>query len=845
MIREYKFYELIQEFIIEVPIIQRDFAQGREIPNVTYIREKFVSDLVARIVNSAPLHLGFVYGKIEGKDKIKKMLLHKKAVETLLGTVKQYANQFQIDVKTDVTAEEISLDNTLRFIPLDGQQRLTTLFVLYWYINMRKNGHSPKWVSNFKYNNRKSAVAFFETIGNQEVIASVHADLQPNLKDQIQGYTWYLKKWDYDATVSGILVMLQTIHDEFKLYPDFNFKTTNLDKINFTLDFLDLDELEQTDELYIKMNERGKLLTDFEHFKAWLQDYTAKKYTSEDQKNFLKDFWIKLDTVWLDFFWKNINSNYTTLDDFFFNYLKTMAVTYHLANYKDNEIPEFLKSLMQEIRNGDKYEKDKVRYIPISKFVYHIKSDNEEIEVFELFSFEALEFIENSFNSLIRFNSDEIIYNSIQEVLKHPFVSHNITESYLKKEKFTLDYWDHVMYFALIEYNIKSNIIEGNHFKNWLRILRNIIYNTQIQNPENLYNALHSVKEITNNYLNEDVLLNEIIQTEDFQIRFFSPSQLGEEKYKAELIRDSQWKIEVEVLENHSYFYGQIGFIFKLITSEDGDPNIDLFREYGKILSSLFEKDTEEFLLQRALLAIEDYLIQVNNNFSFCRTDTDSLRSRNENWRKVFNDDKRLNIIKQLINLISISEETSFQKSLEKIIKSHNYSIENWEYYFVESSYPIKQCKLLEIRWNSNDDVRLLKTKSTLGYYLELRTIYLLKYLQNNLNHFMPFQNVEFLWDKNNNGHPGIVFTGFKIDENHFQLEIRYDFKNPLHYILTLREVSQPPLLISIEIQEKLKDFDFEDENEVWTLSNVHFNEIVNKLEIINTTIMPCILQAK
>ena len=109
MIREYKFYELIQEFIIEVPIIQRDFAQGREIPNVTYIREKFVSDLVARIVNSAPLHLGFVYGKIEGKDKIKKMLLHKKAVETLLGTVKQYANQFQIDVNANLTAAEISL----------------------------------------------------------------------------------------------------------------------------------------------------------------------------------------------------------------------------------------------------------------------------------------------------------------------------------------------------------------------------------------------------------------------------------------------------------------------------------------------------------------------------------------------------------------------------------------------------------------------------------------------------------------------------------------------------------------------------------------------------------------
>ncbi|MFZ4263830.1 GmrSD restriction endonuclease domain-containing protein [Sphingobacterium sp. HJSM2_6] len=166
MIIKYSFHQLITKHIIEIPIIQRDYAQGRRANNVNYIRERFVKSLVDHIVEKEKLHLGFVYGKIEGKERLREAKLHQDSVRTLLHNVAQYANQFNIDVETKINVSDIDTTTSLIFKPLDGQQRLTTLFLLYWYIAMRK-GETPKELQNFKYNNRKLALAFFEELTNK------------------------------------------------------------------------------------------------------------------------------------------------------------------------------------------------------------------------------------------------------------------------------------------------------------------------------------------------------------------------------------------------------------------------------------------------------------------------------------------------------------------------------------------------------------------------------------------------------------------------------------------------------------------------------------------------------
>ena len=86
---------------IEVPIIQRDYAQGRETPDVIRLRKKLIDEfLINALVENQKIELDFVYGSIliEKKDEDKKKI----------------------------------------FIPLDGQQRLTTLYLLHFFVALKE-----------------------------------------------------------------------------------------------------------------------------------------------------------------------------------------------------------------------------------------------------------------------------------------------------------------------------------------------------------------------------------------------------------------------------------------------------------------------------------------------------------------------------------------------------------------------------------------------------------------------------------------------------------------------------------------------------------------------------------
>ncbi len=104
---------------IEIPIIQRDYAQGRLEPSVERIRENFLGVLHGALTSGDPISLDFVFGDV--------------------------------------------VSGTLR--PLDGQQRLTTLFLLHWYLAWRAGclGQENGW-KNFSYATRASARRFCELL---------------------------------------------------------------------------------------------------------------------------------------------------------------------------------------------------------------------------------------------------------------------------------------------------------------------------------------------------------------------------------------------------------------------------------------------------------------------------------------------------------------------------------------------------------------------------------------------------------------------------------------------------------------------------------------------------------
>lgn len=65
-----------------------------------------------------------------------------------------------------------------------------------------------------------------------------------------------------------------------------------------------MEDFGLSDDLYIKMNARGRLLTPFENLKAELQSKILRQKWEEGKK--VADcFSLKIDTYWTDFIWNN------------------------------------------------------------------------------------------------------------------------------------------------------------------------------------------------------------------------------------------------------------------------------------------------------------------------------------------------------------------------------------------------------------------------------------------------------------------------------------------------------------------------------------------------------------
>ena len=248
---------------ITIPRIQRAYAQGRSDAHAVKTRERFLSAIHAGLINNG-LTLDFIYGNIQNGQ----------------------------------------------LIPLDGQQRLTTLWLLHWYAD-KKESINDKRLARFSYNTRYSARDFLIKLVNYE------PSLETRLSDEIRNEGWFPMEWINDPTVRGMLTMLDEIQ---KRFADIDDLWNKLDKINFY--FRDIEEMELTDDIYIKMNSRGKPLTDFEHFKAELLKIIRSENNDEAAS---KRIGLKIDREWTDLLWV-YRDEYNLVDNRFLNFFRIISL---------------------------------------------------------------------------------------------------------------------------------------------------------------------------------------------------------------------------------------------------------------------------------------------------------------------------------------------------------------------------------------------------------------------------------------------------------------------------------------------------------------------------------------
>lgn len=601
---------LLENHKVIIPMIQRDFAQGRTLGKVPKIRERFLNEIVSNLANlqEPPLELDFIYGYTYEQE--------------------------------NASAEKLSF-----FTPLDGQQRLTTLFLIHWYVAAKEgylneetegSDKAKELLKKFSYATRHSSRLFCEKLTD-----FCPLDFNLNMDEVIKDQHWFFNSWENDPTVASMLVMLKAIQQKFKdLRNIWPLLSSENPKIIFHL--LPMEQLGLPDDLYIKMNSRGKELTDFEHFKSQFSEILNEDHT--------KIFNDKIDKEWSDLFW-NIFKNKKEED---------------LAKIVDAGFLSFFWYITDIITIKKKILIQDLDWLDAVKLVYKGNVDNVKFLFNCLDLFERLEKKEeNFFETLFYIGEDEFTTNKTRLFFQNSQINlfRKCAETYGyegKSNSFSIG--EQLMLYACI----LNQLHQTQDFNTRIRKIRNTLSSSEFQlrkdNLETLYLDIESL------VLNDTVAVDSKL----------SKAQLIEEQQKASFLQVSPvLKVVLHKLEDHNLLRGTISIF-------DIDNTIT---DYANAFESKFNGDCDFMENSLAMLTLGDYsqgygkLRRLGNKTAATWRD---LFTPNE-YRKDF--DKTKNILKSYLDVFLSNPKTH---NIE-LIKSYLVSFEqnedkpkDWIYYYIK-----------------------------------------------------------------------------------------------------------------------------------------------------------------
>lgn len=513
-----------------IPAIQRDYAQGRD--EQKRIRDGFLDALFAALLKGEEIVLDFVYGSIHKIDD------------------KQY------------------------FIPLDGQQRLTTLFLIYCFVGERElegdelRDHRVA-LGRFSYATRYVSRQFCDKIANGNWACT--STPRKSIEDQ----PWFYEIYRNDPTVSSMLNMLDAIYERYKR--DGKKLIDKLCKLRFYV--LLLDEFGLTDALYIKMNARGKQLDPFENFKAdllkWMEnennpareELEAGTMYQKRSMAYKNAFALKLDKEWINFFWK----------------------FQHTEDERDEAAnPSFLRFINRYILTCImiQEENDTDAIMQTERFEYFFKT------------VEATVFKYSDFSYYRDFFSNMSFYKMFEKVLD-AFSNANLAQDLEecatgdgKDLDFTgqkITFKMRLLFAALVFFFERSRLPEKKTqlcaLRQWMRVVGNIVQDPDIRDQSVVVSLSKLLFELSVGC--DDIysyLDNLDLQT--LEKKSFIDAILKEEQMKSRfIIEDEAWEEQLVIAERHPLFQGNVLFLI------EDSPSLDVFRNRRARAFAIFDEN--------------------------------------------------------------------------------------------------------------------------------------------------------------------------------------------------------------------------------------------------------------
>ncbi len=694
----------IEDFLgVEIPIIQRDYAQGR--PTATDVRDQFIHSLHEALTLPSdsprlPLDLDFIYGSMDNSD---------------LGKV---------------------------FSPLDGQQRLTALFLLHWYlaVNDGKLGEFRTFMSRghqsrFSYKVRASADDFFDTLANADFILPKLAEGKDGdgevITKAIQDQPWFFLAWRQDPTVASTLRVLDTIHKRFKGTKGLFERLMDREHPVITFQFLNLRDFGLSDELYIKMNARGKALTEFEAFKARLEHkidglLMGREYFSQGRKMSPKEYFShRVDSVWADVFWHYRDDGARSYDQQFMNYVRGLVMVTFPYAMRD-----------ADARNVN----DTMRTL----------SDNNQH--FNFYRYETKGCLTTEFAEMLISVLDQISANGHELKPLLPSAKYYDEQSLftriLRQERRGVLQAEWIQFYGYCAYLLKFSPDAGEErFGEWMRLVSNLALNTIYGRVDDFIRALVGVRTLLENMGDTPVI--KYLASRQESATGFNQQQWREERLKAQLmLRDPEWREVLLTAETHGYFKGQIEFLLDfsgVLTrwnqnsacdwSNEDDVNYRVafksqYERAAAIFGSTGLKTFDAFVWERVLLSYGDYLLPNGRNLSLLDNE-----DREASWKRLlrgsYKGDDGLRAKRELVrSALAVVDPVDVRGSLERRIQQYlatedKSSTAWWLRLLVECPYALAYCKKRFMRNAGQDGLFLLQKERTSAYHAELRTYHL------------------------------------------------------------------------------------------------------------------------
>lgn len=480
-------------------------------------------------------------------------------------------------------------------------------------------------LKKFSYETRSSSREFCEKL------CSLDASLK-NEKDivgVITRQTWFFSAWKQDPTIKSMLCMLSGtdnsddkngdfvdgIEELFANVTDFGHYWECLKSADCPIHFnflpLSSDELPVSDDLYIKMNARGKPLSSFENFKAdlikWIYKDENKNAFGENESERNKtraEYASLIDNQWTDIFWE-AGEEKGNVDEIYFAFINRFLLNSIVIH--NDFTPDFLQNgITKTDSNGKEYlvKPELFDYFYGTTYEGDTKGNDDRRIAYKNFDFyekalgygnsDVLKELKKVFQLMPERSSMASLFPArIDKKGKFfiPTYSGKDIEDFNHvkiKETTSITLQQRVVFEAICQYMIEADKFEETSFRRWMRVVWNIAENTnESSSIKDFVTILKLINQLSKGCLDiyKHLQEPEYINSSNPQVReeAVKAKQILQKEKENDLVGPDE--TEIIEAENYAFFNGAIRFLF---TSGDGTVCWDDFQTKYERAKQLF-----------------------------------------------------------------------------------------------------------------------------------------------------------------------------------------------------------------------------------------------------------------